>query len=891
MENFDSGDTFRQSAFSRTCHSIRTRYSLVTAILLLTLLGVFYIGGRIVLVHLMRDAEAQVKDLGFDVRRQTMRDAGVVHGCAVATAATYAAKLAEGERLEIGEFLGGEAPVVTIILRFDGAGNFIEGRNLVLRGGSKPVLREDLYAYEKTLPQWMARAGEREKSISASVGLLRVLGRSDYVSVAKYDGGGESGYIVVGTPFDSQIFAAHINDALSGMSIRVTDRHRELPLPPPSSKPSAWPHGIAPMLSEALNFYSGGFWDVDAGIFEAVFTVRDIVGNPVSMLAISLPNSFASVTSLAIRRLTLFITIAGIVIILPIFWVQGRLLLNPLTEMTEKVRSIGCKHEMTDCPRLDWHGKDEFALLAMSVNSMLETISRRSIAVAHAEARQKAIITCVPDVLAVFDRNALLISYPKPPAEYAPIPGFAEGAAIDWRSYGVDDEDRFRKVLADVFATGAGNALRLRSYLPDGSPSGIFEVRVSKMDDHFALAMIRDVTAEVIEREVLAESEKRATIVKKQESMSLLAAGIAHDINNILSVILNTTEISLAEISAPAVKETLATVRGAVRRGSAMAKELMTYAGEARIVLTRSDPAALMAEAERIARSLVGPKVSVSCDFPQGLPAVDADPNQFWKVFLNLIKNAAESMRDRTGELRVTTRAFEMTADAAKCFHSVSPVKPGRGVLFTVGDTGPGIPPELISRIFDPYVSTKEGGRGLGLATVSSIVEAHSGGISVESAPGHGTVFKVFLPESRQPAAPKGKVASAGNAGIEADDDISGNTEVLVVDDDAGILKTTGIILGAIGYKAITASTSVDAIAEFRRHATTLRCVILDAHVEKVDTLRLLASFRATNPKIPVVISSGSSREQISEMFATQPFDGFLAKPYTLAELKAVFAK
>lgn len=888
MAKIENVDLTHKGAFYRACHSIRTRYSLATAFLLLSLLAVFYIGGRIVLVHLMRDAEAQVKDLGLDVRRQSMRDMAVVFKCAKAASGQYANRLQAGERMPLSELLGGDDYFVTVAMRFDHDGTFVEGHDLLPKGGVHSLAMDDIAVYEPSLPEWFAGAVARSDSVSASVGVMRIMGRSDYVSVSCYQAGDEKGYLVIGMPFDSQVFAAHVNDVLSGMNIRVTDRNRELPLSSRTRK-DGWPYGISPMLSEALNFYSGGFWNVGSGIFEAVFTVRDIVGNPVSMLAISLPNSFSSVTSLALSRLALFVTVAGIVIIIPIFWVQGKLLLNPLTEMTERVRKVGESHEMTDCPRLEWNGKDEFALLALSVNLMLETISRRSLTLAHAEARQKAIIACVPDVLAVFDKNALLLSFPKPPEDYAPIPGFAEGATVDWSNYGLDDEDRFRDAISAVMRDGAIRSLRIRSYLPDGSPSGIFEVRISKMDDHFALAMIRDVTAEIIESEALADGERRATMAKKQESMALLAAGIAHDINNILSVLLNTAEVSLIDNDDPAVGEALTTIRSAVRRGRTMAKELMTYAGETRIVLVRSDPTSLMGDARRIARSLVGLGVSVVCDFPPNLPAVDADPDQFWKVFLNLIKNAAESMRDRTGELRITTKAFDMTADLAKNFNSVVTLKPGRGVLFTVSDTGPGIPPELISRIFDPYVSTKEGGRGLGLATVSSIVQAHSGGICVESVLGRGTSFKIFLPESSQPAKPAAeRTPSVPNAAIHAR---SGKDEVMIVDDDAGILATVSIILKTINLKAITASETVDAIAEFRRHSSTLRCVILDAHVDKVDTPRLMATFRATNPEVPIIISSGSSKEQISEMFSAQPYNGFLGKPYTLDELKEALAK
>ena len=133
------------------------------------------------------------------------------------------------------------------------------------------------------------------------------------------------------------------------------------------------------------------------------------------MITVSLPASLANVTRSALGRFTFFIAMTGIVLIIPIFWFQGYVLLNPLTRMTKSIRLLGQYHEDADCPRLEWDGHDEFAMLAASVNQMLETISRRSINVAQVEARHRALLAGVPDALAVFDRRGRLVSVTKQP--------------------------------------------------------------------------------------------------------------------------------------------------------------------------------------------------------------------------------------------------------------------------------------------------------------------------------------------------------------------------------------------------------------------------------------------------------------------------------------------
>lgn len=181
--------------------------------------------------------------------------------------------------------------------------------------------------------------------------------------------------------------------------------------------------------------------------------------------------------------------------------------------------------------------------------------------------------------------------------------------------------------------------------------------------------------------------------------------------------------------------------------------------------------------------------------------------------------------------------------------------------------------------MFDPYVSSKSLGRGLGLAIVRTIVEAHGGGIRVTSELDEGTTFYVFLPASKLPA-----VVMPERDGSEPVDER--RLDVLIVDNDEAILKTTSILLKTLKLSPHVARGRRDALAIVRRYAEGLRAIVLDVNLGGIDTVRLLNAFRIGAPNVPIIVVSGSSPEEISEMFRAHPYDAFLAKPFTMNELK-----
>ena len=324
----------KKGVLHKVRHSIRTRYSLATAFFLLLILGLFYVGGRIVLVHLVKDAETQVREIGTDINRLAIRNAEKVKR-------HLDTLVPEQTTLPINTYLGlfGDTHVA-LALRLDASGRFVEG--FVAGGHAGSAIRAtDVAEYTKHFPLWVQSCVEKDGRVSAplSASLLRLRGKSYYVALVR---GADGRFLALGSPFDTSRFTAQMNEVFAGMELHVSSNRPEASIPEARVKPKQQPpsqsFGLSAMVSEAFEFYSGGFWKLGENPFEAVYTIRDIAGQPVSRLSVSLPQTFSNAAASAIGRLTLFVSVVGLILVLPIFWLQSRLLLNPLTKMTECVR-------------------------------------------------------------------------------------------------------------------------------------------------------------------------------------------------------------------------------------------------------------------------------------------------------------------------------------------------------------------------------------------------------------------------------------------------------------------------------------------------------------------------------------------------------------------------
>ncbi len=876
--------------------SIRTKFGLVTACILLGLLLVFYLGGRYILVRMLREAERDIQVVGNDIKSVVYGEISNLKNASARAAEALSRDGGEATdaflQAQLGPFSGNTPINLAVALGADGA--FLKGCFLIPGEPLLFVEDADVQPYLASLPPRLPSA----PGGPAMSGVIAFHDKPVFIALSPVKGaaGETTGYVIIGSLLHNNPLINRITAATHGMQVAVSDRPARRAANAGANIPS--PACIAPVFQEALNYYSGGRWHLGENTFEAVMPIHDILGKEVTSIAIRLPRTFSSLASIALGWLTAFVATVGIVFVLPIFWLQTRIVLNPLSKLAEQIREVGEHHLDGNCTSLDWPQRDEFGMLARSVNGMIEALSLKTRQLRQIEQRQSTLIAGMPDCLCVFDAYAHLVAIHKQPDYSSPIPGLIIGRAIAPPLFPESDCDSLRKAIGEAFSTEKIQMVIISCREPDGAYRH-FETRISLMDACFALVVLRDVTKEWRERETREQVEDRLAKINKMESLGNLAAGIAHDFNNILSIIQNTVDLAWQK-PGPEAGVALGTIRQATSKGAALTRELMTYAGQTRIAFKQDDPNTLILDLEKLMGGVVASNVALELKLIPGLPHVDADPHQFWKVIINLLKNASEAMNGSRGHIRVSTYPLELTSENIGDFFSTHILSPGNGVVFQIDDTGAGMSREVLGRIFEPFFSTKAVGRGLGLSTVFGIVDAHNGGIAIDSELGKGTSFRIWLPASKEqvpvPPGPEAQPPPLAAAAPDAPPAAPAQAAppsacVLLVEDERAILHTTSIVLRSMNVNTLQAATKREALLLFRKHADAISLILMDSQLGHLDNVRLLATLRMRKPGIPIVIVSGHPESRISAMFASEPYDGFLGKPYTRDELSAVLAR
>lgn len=876
--------------------SIRTQFGLVTGCTLLGLLLAFYLGGRYILVQMIREAEHNIQTVGNDIKNIVYGEMTHLQDLAFETAAQIAKN---GGELPPG-FLQGRLhgadtslPVnLSLIVTADGT--FENGYASIPGEPLYKVETNDILAYFSPISPIFAAI--RDGKNMPGVIIFHRQPMFFAAAPVRTPDGQLKRVVILGSLFHNSGLMNRITAVTPGMQVALADKQRRAA----ASSTIAVPEKAhaTPIFSDVLTYYSGGRWHLGENTFEAVMPVSDIFGQEVSTISIRLPGSFSSLASIALGWLTSFIACVGIVFVLPIFWLQTRIVLNPLSKLTRQIRDIGEHHLNGDHVALSWPKKDEFGILAQSVNEMLRALAAKTRQNLQGEQHQRALIAGMPDCLCICDLSANIVTIHKQPDYAHPIPGLIAGRSISPPLFPDTDCEAFRAAVHEAFRANRIQMVMLSCRETDGSYRH-FETRISRMDETIALVVLRDVTKEWRERETREQVEDRLAKVQKMESLGTLAAGIAHDVNNILAIIQNTVEMTW-EKPTDEEREALGTIRQATRKGAALTRELMTYAGHTRINFKREDPNSVILELEKLMNGVIAPNVILDLNLAPGLPYVNIDPHQFWKVIINLLKNASEAMNGSSGRIRISTYPFTLSDENAVDFFSTHPLTYGHGVVFQVDDTGSGIPKDVLNRIFEPFFSTKAVGRGLGLATVFGIVDVHNGGIAISSEPGKGTTFRVWVPATKDQSAqlppsaeavqdgkrdaPPGPAAEAPVAAASLKSAVC--SRVLLIEDDRSILQSTTILLRSLKVETLAAASKREALALFRQHADSIGLILMDAQIGSLDNVRLLTAFRLRKPGVPTVIISGHSEERIRAMFASESYDGFLSKPYTRNELK-----
>ena len=371
--------------------------------------------------------------------------------------------------------------------------------------------------------------------------------------------------------------------------------------------------------------------------------------------------------------------------------------------------------------------------------------------------------------------------------------------------------------------------------------------------------------------------EQELAKIDKLESIGLLAAGIAHDFNNVLTSLLGNITLSRLELDPRSEAATrLEAAEQAIDTARSLTHQLSTFARGGEPVRAVTELTRLVKEAATFA--LRGSNVRCSFSLSPDLWPAEVDGGQVARVVGNLVINADQAM-PLGGELRVAATNVEVDPG------DPLPLAPGRYVALSVADDGPGIPDENLRRVFDPFFSTKESGTGLGLTASHSIVRAHGGLIRVESRPGWGATFHVYLPASSEGPPPSGDEASIppGEGG-----------RILVMDDDATVREMLAAVLRRLGYEAEFAAEGREALALYGAALADGRpfdLVLLDLTIPGgMGGKEAIGELLRLDPHVRAVVSSGYCDDPVLARYPEHGFAAVLPKPYGTKELQRLLA-
>jgi signal transduction histidine kinase/CheY-like chemotaxis protein len=392
-------------------------------------------------------------------------------------------------------------------------------------------------------------------------------------------------------------------------------------------------------------------------------------------------------------------------------------------------------------------------------------------------------------------------------------------------------------------------------------------VAVGNTDEFARLAgAMNHMTATIAEREeALRQSEDRLRQAQKMEAVGLLAGGIAHDFNNLLTVMLGRIELVLDELpEGMALRHEVLLVQGAAERAATLTRQLLAF-GRKQVLQTRLvDINQVVGNFEGMLERLIGEQVILTTRLEGGLRDVMADPNQIEQILVNLVINARDAMPDG-GTITIETTNGTMPGSSMSC------------AVISVRDTGTGMTPEVEARVFEPFFTTKEVGKGtgLGLATVYGIVKQHEGEIELETAPGRGSEFRVYLPYA-------GAAQEAPDEAVETPPASAGT--VLIVEDEPEVRMLIARMLRREGYDVLEAGDGESAI-QVAKGPERIDLLLTDVVMPGMSGSELTRIVKELRADIKVIYMSGYTHDMIERHGVFAPGTAFLQKPFSARAL------
>ncbi len=519
-----------------------------------------------------------------------------------------------------------------------------------------------------------------------------------------------------------------------------------------------------------------------------------------------------------------------------------------------------------------------FNRMSRQLRNMLDDLNheiteRNAIEIELRESKERliAILQAIPDPLVVYDNNGFPL-YLNP--SFTKVFGWTqeefEGTRIPFVPK--EEEEITREKIVEIYKTGKPVQLETARLTTEGK----------KLSIHLSAAIIKDVSqnhsglvvslTDISERKKMEDELRHA---HKMESIGTLTGGIAHDFNNILSIIVGNSELALENVhpSHP-TRLNLEEIKSASLKASGIVKQLLSFSRKTEQHHRPIHIGPVIIDTLNLLRSTIPTTIEIRQNISTKNKTILADPIQMNQIIMNLCINSSHEMDREGGIIEITVDAVTRTPKGADS----SDFLQKEYVRLQVSDNGHGIEPEIIGRIFDPYFTTKDIGKGsgMGLAVVHGIVKNHGGTISVENIPDSGVTFTILFPAINK----RPQVTATAKDPLP-----TGNETILIVDDEESIVKMTRRMLEQLGYSAEGRTHPKDALQLFRENPDHFDLIISDMTMPEMSGITLAQKIKDIAPDIPVIICTGHNPHPDKKSAEETTISAYVTKPILMHDL------
>jgi two-component system cell cycle sensor histidine kinase/response regulator CckA len=403
------------------------------------------------------------------------------------------------------------------------------------------------------------------------------------------------------------------------------------------------------------------------------------------------------------------------------------------------------------------------------------------------------------------------------------------------------------------------------------------EIRVNFLKNGHALIVLRDITEQKLSQEKMESLREQLRQSQKMEAIGRLAGGVAHDFNNLLTIIKGYSQLSLIELKEDSLlKKNIEHIHTATDRAANLVRQLLAFSRRQILEMKVLDLNAILATLDNMLRRVIGEDIELTTILAEDLGRVKSDPGWIEQAIMNLVVNSRDAMPSG-GKLTIETGNADL--DEASTYGHVG-VEPGRYVMLSVSDTGVGITPEVMERLFEPFFSTKEKdkGTGLGLSTVYGIVKQSDGDIWVYSEPGKGATFKIYLPRVDEPLEERREK-------VLGDELLRGSETILLVEDEENVRKLALRVLERQGYKVLSACDGDDALLICEQFKDPIHLMLTDVVMPRMSGHELAKRLKSLHPKMKVLYMSGYTDDTIVLHGVLVEGVNYIQKPFTVDAL------